>query len=446
MPQATPDDEGSRRPTRNRLAPLATPEDQLQWLDNWMLLARPGGRSQAERVVWRYLRSANRTGDLPEAEELVVRATNSAYRRLKRRVTDGPPIPETGHGFRGFARVVLLNEVRRGLARSARRHARRLASGEGWTVVLSRREGLVPMPWSEVSEIQVDVWSWPHAWDQHQVQVLESRLEAGSLEISTPLSIQRLKVAGRDANDDPYHLVFRTTGVDRFRVANHGLAGIHVRVEIVSFTSSDGLDLDLKPRRLIDSTRGIGIPIGDPAILSGRGEDAVASPWRFVPSRSGLGNPRRVAGRTFVACPSIDASDADRVKRAVSEYLKAEEVKKGSGWLSAPNVVDLATEIWDQASSASPSELGDLVCALAEWQEPGIHAGESKVYPPLHPGSHPLDPPIREAVSRRFRSVPSSPVNSSAARQARSRLSRRVARLLGRIGHLAHSEMSQRGF
>ena len=118
-----------------------------------MFFARPGRKSTAERAAWRYLRGATGVQDTVDAEVMVDRATAATYRRLQRKVSTHGAIPESGVGFRGFCRVVLLNELRRALARSARRHARQLGAEEAATVVLSGRDGLVSVSWREIASV-----------------------------------------------------------------------------------------------------------------------------------------------------------------------------------------------------------------------------------------------------------------------------------------------------
>jgi hypothetical protein len=83
-------------------------------------------------------------------------------------------------------------------------------------------------------------------------------------------------------------------------------------------------------------------------------------------------------------------------------------------------------------------EIGVLICALAEWHNPGLHSPHR----PGHPGGHPLDADIQAAVTNRQVGLQTVAQCGNTASQARSRLCRRVRALLGAAGQEAHQEMS----
>jgi hypothetical protein len=130
------------------------------------------------------------------------------------------------------------------------------------------------------------------------------------------------------------------------------------------------------------------------------------------------------------------------LRTLVASRLAEHASTPSHGWLGATNVAQVAGDVWASVAPTGAAAFTGLICALAEWHDPGLHPPHSVG----HPGGHPLDSDIRAEVIHRQAGLPTTAQPGNTASQARSRLCRRVATLLGATGNSFHHGMSLQRF
>lgn len=430
---------GSTR--RRRRRQLTTVEEQLEWLESWCMKTRRGGRAPAEQLAWRQLRSTAAARGSANTEDMVGAAVTATFRRVRQRLLTKGPIEEEGAGFRGYCRVVLTNEVRRGLAAAARRHARQLQPDEALYFALDDEAGLFADPAREIDVVRLGVCVWPHAWYEGIVQRQEAHEGHGLLELSSPRDIKFVAVAATQAREDFTEIDLNVGGVDRLRVASHAVVGLHVKLALLGYTTrGNAEDHPLgKPKVLLETRRGVGLVAGLTAAENVAGlSSSISLPWTTTgPPSAAI--PRRLPPRTFTPCDAPPAGTTAQLLAALSSHLEYDSAWTANSprpWLGADHVHQVAQAVLPPPDTP-PEDVSRLICALAEWSQPGLHPPHRSG----HPGGHPLDAAIRDAVAHEDPTVPiwkRTPTSPNAQSQARSRLGRRVQDTLGDAGLVVH--------
>lgn len=368
-----------------------------------------------------------------EADLLVLDAVQRASDRVRRRLETRGAIDPVGQGFPAYCRVVLHNEVRRQLARRARRHARQVQPDEGLTVLLDAYDNLVPVHFHEVEALILGVSAWSHKWYRDVVGRFEEGVGAGALEVATATTTERLVVADRDASSAQARVVLQARNAARLRVKNHTVVGLHVRIDLVGYEVAGSSSYLPRPRPVVNTQRGVGL--GRSTVSASGASTDGGAPWNHLVSPMGAENPRRVAPRRFTPCQV----GADEVARRLADTLSVLEPASAHvsrPWLSQQNAHLVGSRVMAAARPSDSEASGLLICALAEWAEPGLH----HPFRPGHPGGHPLEGQIRSAVAELQGEVEGAEVASmNAMSQARSRLSRMAQDALAEAARAAHT-------
>jgi hypothetical protein len=421
---------------RRRQPDLVSVDSQREWLEKWCGRER-GGLGSALGTARAKLRVLHAVEDEGNREIIAVTAVSNAYRRISRVLDRRGALPEAGSGFRGYCRVVLNNEVARQLSSYSRRFAGPLSSGEAASVRVPPELAAVEGTTS-VLELRAWVLRWHEALVARHVAFAGAdtllSVELGSRRATVPL-------VGSPYRDDMLVWPVPSATGTSLRVHNECVVPVHVVVVV------RGARHETSPRndalRLIDTTRGIGMaPTGRDVV-----DDTVTGARRStrlvaLSARAPM-SPRKIAVRTFEPCRGHDV-DMTALRTFVRSELAALNAARvatdlritpsASAWLGAANVLQAARRVWRHAPR-DPEQLVALVCALAEWAEPGLH-------PPHrggHPGAHPLERKIHAVVealaTTRAQRHHGSPNTQT---QASKRLRDRTASLLGAVGLRAH--------
>ena len=188
---------------------------------------------------------------------MVVEAVQRAQDRLRTRLDRHGPVPEAGSGFRGYARTVLRNEVRRQLARESRRRARRLEPEESVPVEILADGSRPPLPAiARLDGVRLICRAWPHRRREQIARSYEERMRSGSLVIEAMGKI-RLAVSDRPDRSlfPPVDLQVRGS---HFQIRNVGAVSLHVQVLLAAWHDDEGWHKLPRRMPLFDTTRGIG--------------------------------------------------------------------------------------------------------------------------------------------------------------------------------------------
>lgn len=418
---------------RQKLPPLVTVDDQRRWLADWMSPSGTTGTSRADRAARQLARKVERTIGPEEVDLVVLEAVERTRSRVEKKLAAVGAIDPVGQGFPAYCRVVLHNEVRRQLARRTRRHARQLQPEEALTVRLAADDNPLPVPLHTVGGIVLGVNAWCHKWHNGRTERLEAARGEGVFEVATALEQKRLFVAGRDARTPLQPLLMRFRDVELLRAKNHGVEALHVRIDLIGYEAEGETVEPARPRPLVNTQRGIGQATST-LLSSGLGRGGGA-PWEHVQSGRGPGNPRNLPAREFTPC-EFGAGEASHQVEAMLGLLGGTASGDPSGaWLTAGNARAAALEAVSLASLTASTDDGRLLCRLAEWAEPGLHAPHRSG----HAGRHPLHDEIRIAVEKLQRRHPRDrTVTENALSQARSRLVRLAQETVAEIARVVH--------
>ncbi len=429
----------NQRRRRTRRPALSTIEEQQQWVERWCLHPGRGGISRAEQLARRQLRSTTEHRGDADTDDMASAAVAAAYRRISQRLDSKGAIEESGRGFRGYCRVVLLNEVRRRQAAATRRHARQIQPGEAVSIPFDDAlTTAASRPAREVSKIMLEVHASPYKRHADIVQRHETAVAQGLLEIDADGTKSRVRITELPQDGESLALSL-SGGGRRLRIANHTVVGLHVVVALIGYETIDGGQADSPNLRrvLLDSRRGVGLVAERAKSPAATADGRPARPWATAIGRAAPATPRRIPPRTFDECsPAVHPTCGEVWALLDSQLSSVPTGTTRRPWLAADHVdhVARAALVAARAEGAEPLQ---LVCALAEWCSPGLHSP----FRGGHPGGHPLTATIHDVIDKELESnsLWKTPKGGANARsQACSRLSRRVQTALSLAGMSVH--------